>query len=372
LLAAGTRASTQSDFAAARSLQEEGLVIWRTLGDLVGIVSALEKLVLTATMQGDYPAARGYAEECLASARASGNKVMIGHALHLSANVLHEQGQLVAARQMAEESVTVSSEIGHARLVANARLTLGIVARDQGDYEAAQKHTEAYRAISEQLGTHRHLATALANLGSIASARGDFTIARERLAESLAIQREVADLAGMASVLEQWAGLAMAQRQYDRALSLAGAAAAFREAVRAPLPPRSRVRLDDQLVVARHALGQAASSAAWEGGRALSVEEAVACALNPVNDASALALKAGSPPRAGKAPTTSVLSTREREVATLIARGRTNREIAAALVITEGTAANHVAHILDKLGFNFRSQIAAWAAEHRVPGDRSA
>jgi DNA-binding NarL/FixJ family response regulator len=56
----------------------------------------------------------------------------------------------------------------------------------------------------------------------------------------------------------------------------------------------------------------------------------------------------------------------------LIARGRTNREIAAALVITEGTAANHVAHILDKLGFSFRSQIAAWVTEHRAHGDHPA
>jgi ATP/maltotriose-dependent transcriptional regulator MalT len=372
LQAAGVLASTQGDFGTARSLQEEGLVIWQTLGDLVGIVSALDRLVLTANMQGDYPAARGYAEECLASARASGNKAMIGHALHLSANVLHEQGELALARQLSEESVTVSSEVGHARGVANAQLTLGIVARDQGDYEAAQKHTEAFRAISEQINTGRHLAIARAILGSIAAARGDFTTARERLAESLVFQREVADLAGMASVLEQWAGLAMAERQYVKALSLAGAAAALREAVRAPLPPRSQVRLDDQLVLARHALGKAASSAAWEKGRAMSAEEAIACALNPVDDSPVLAAEGGSDLQVGTSPITPVLSAREREVAALIARGRTNREIAAALVITEGTAANHVAHILDKLGFSFRSQIAAWVTEHRLQADHSA
>jgi DNA-binding CsgD family transcriptional regulator/tetratricopeptide (TPR) repeat protein len=54
------------------------------------------------------------------------------------------------------------------------------------------------------------------------------------------------------------------------------------------------------------------------------------------------------------------LSAREVEVAALVADGLTNREIAARLVISERTAGNHVAHILTKLGFTSRSQIAAW------------
>ncbi len=56
------------------------------------------------------------------------------------------------------------------------------------------------------------------------------------------------------------------------------------------------------------------------------------------------------------------LSPREREVAQLVAQGMTNREIAEALVLSERTAENHVQHILTKLGFTRRSQIAAWVA----------
>jgi DNA-binding NarL/FixJ family response regulator len=58
-----------------------------------------------------------------------------------------------------------------------------------------------------------------------------------------------------------------------------------------------------------------------------------------------------------------MLTPREREIACLVAQGSTNRQIADALVITEGTAANHVLHILNKLGFSSRSQIAAWAVQ---------
>jgi DNA-binding NarL/FixJ family response regulator len=55
-----------------------------------------------------------------------------------------------------------------------------------------------------------------------------------------------------------------------------------------------------------------------------------------------------------------------------IAEGRSNKEIAAALVVTLGTAANHVQHILNKLGLHSRSQIAAWAAGHGLRPGRDA
>ena len=57
------------------------------------------------------------------------------------------------------------------------------------------------------------------------------------------------------------------------------------------------------------------------------------------------------------------LTDREKEVLTLVARGRTNREIAEELVIAPATARNHVSRILDKLGMHRRSEAAAFAAE---------
>jgi DNA-binding CsgD family transcriptional regulator len=60
---------------------------------------------------------------------------------------------------------------------------------------------------------------------------------------------------------------------------------------------------------------------------------------------------------------TGPLSQREREVADLVAKGLSNREIAAALVISERTAQNHVQHILTKLGFANRAQVAAWVSK---------
>ena len=62
----------------------------------------------------------------------------------------------------------------------------------------------------------------------------------------------------------------------------------------------------------------------------------------------------------------SPLTPRERGVAALVARGRSNRQIGEALVITEGTANLHVKHILGKLGFASRAEIAAWAVRQEI------
>jgi DNA-binding NarL/FixJ family response regulator len=67
--------------------------------------------------------------------------------------------------------------------------------------------------------------------------------------------------------------------------------------------------------------------------------------------------EAGSPPPVSN----TTLSPREVEVVALVARGLSNREIAAVLTISEKTAVNHVEHIMTKLDFHSRAQVAVWA-----------
>jgi DNA-binding NarL/FixJ family response regulator len=80
-------------------------------------------------------------------------------------------------------------------------------------------------------------------------------------------------------------------------------------------------------------------------------------ALTPVRTATAEAAPAE---RSTDGNNDDKLTPREREVAGLIARGYTNRQIADTLIVTQGTVANHVAHILTKLGLANRTQVAAY------------
>jgi non-specific serine/threonine protein kinase len=108
----------------------------------------------------------------------------------------------------------------------------------------------------------------------------------------------------------------------------------------------------------------ASFSAAWERGRRLPLHEATAYAMSDEEPEVSGTEAAGGSIGAGP------LSPREREVVALVARGLSNREIAAQLVITERTAGAHVEHILDKLGFASRTQIGVWAAEHGLVTSR--
>ena len=119
---------------------------------------------------------------------------------------------------------------------------------------------------------------------------------------------------------------------------------------------------------ARKALPAAAFQAAIAHGRAMDQAGAVAFALGE---------SVRAQPDAGRAGP-GQLTRRERDVAALVARGQSNGQIAASLVISVRTVETHVQHIMDKLGFRTRAQIAAWSAgladtagqqaSHRGPG----
>ena len=172
--------------------------------------------------------------------------------------------------------------------------------------------------------------------------------------------RELGDRQGMVHCLEGFAALAIAQARPERAVRLAAAAATLRDAIRGPGSPTRRTKLQQMLRRASETLSQAAYAAAWAQGRSMSFEQAVGHALTTEEPAPATAMVAGGHVGArGSSP----LTARELEVAALVARGLTNRQIAAELIIGERTADAHVGNILAKLGFTSRAQIAVWAVE---------
>ena len=111
---------------------------------------------------------------------------------------------------------------------------------------------------------------------------------------------------------------------------------------------------------ARQALGETAFQAACHRGLDLPAEDVLAYALQqPPDKPPTPAVPAGAP-----------LTPRELQVARLVAGGRSNKEIAAELVISQRTAEGHVERILAKLGFTSRAQAAAWVAASQPDDDR--
>jgi DNA-binding NarL/FixJ family response regulator len=140
---------------------------------------------------------------------------------------------------------------------------------------------------------------------------------------------------------------------------LFGAAQAVQQAVGTSLAALGHLaRLHDHYEpVARRAIGDAAFERSRDRGLQLGFDEAVAYALGEPE----LPAEAPGP----KPAVVGSLTRRELQIAELIARGLSNKDIASTLVIAQRTAEGHVEHILYKLGFTSRTQVAAWVAERR-------
>jgi DNA-binding CsgD family transcriptional regulator/tetratricopeptide (TPR) repeat protein len=310
-----------------------------------------------ALVQGDYPAGRAALEAALVIWRQLGRQADVADALNDLGQCAHGQGDPERARARLEESLALARSLGDEVRSYVALDHLGEVAQDVGDDARAVELYQAALEMQRRLGHRRGMAVSLTNLGSLAQRRGDHRQAEAFYREGLALLVELGDRRRTAACLEGLAAAASARGEAQRGARLFGAAEGLRERAGVTLPPPHRASHEPHVEAARARLDPDAFQAAWASGCAMPLDEAVGFALESSVPAS---VAAGST----RVPGSSPLSPREREVAALIARGLTNRQIADELVIAEGTAANHVKHILARLGLESRTQIAAWAIEH--------
>jgi non-specific serine/threonine protein kinase len=192
---------------------------------------------------------------------------------------------------------------------------------------------------------------------------------RQELAEATTLLQEALRLAHGHWRLEvQWcledlAGVAVARNLPERAARLFGAAEALLERSDYGLPTIVKSDRESDLRAAREQLGDRAFEAAFAVGRERSLERAVAFALEASDEPGAGVEAVKLTPLQAEKAKYGGLTARERQVAALVARGMSNRAIAEELVVTLRTAEAHVTHILAKLSFNSRAQIAAWAVD---------
>ena len=229
----------------------------------------------------------------------------------------------------------------------------GIVALLCGQPEAACDVFGRCAATAAELGLTQLTGRARQMLGYSLLDLGELAAARAALAEGVPVSMEIGDRWIVQIGLGGFIGLAVKTGRPRLALRLAGAADAFRAANEFSMPAPMQEIVDRWLGPARARAGRAAGRLVAEGRR-LSPEEAIRLALaNEPDDAAPPGLQGSRP----------ALTRRETEVAALAARGLTNRDIAARLYLSVRTVEAHVDHILTKLGFRTRTQLAAWAYE---------
>jgi predicted ATPase/DNA-binding CsgD family transcriptional regulator len=314
----GFLAYGQGETAIAMQLLEKSLAMYRQLGDEGGVALSLLRLGIGAYYHGDLPRAVAVLEESLARYRGVSDPVGTHVALYELAEALSYTGDFARSRRLHEEGL----------------------------------------ALKRQLGDRWHIAFSLFGLGLLAFMEGEYARAAALQQESLMLRRELDDRWGIAMCLEVFAWIRASQGRVEHAARLLGAAEAARSTMSASLIAPHARNHDDCLTKEQAALGAQGFDRAWQVGKTLSAEEAFQLAAEPPDPAGAIRRPRG------------LLTKREVQIARLVASGLTNREIGTKLFIAERTADAHVEHILNKLGFHSRLEIARWVDAQHDPDQK--
>lgn len=315
-----------------------------------------------ATLQGDNAAAIAMLEECRAYAKRTGDEVALAYATHrLGCNLL--VGDDVGdAKTLFEEAQARYRQLGELNSnVMLAGIELAIASIFLGDLDRAGRLCEEACATGVAHGEQWAHAYAIYAQALVALGRGELDRAAERGRDCLRVKSTFHDLLGIVLAIEALAWTEAARERWEPAAVMLGSAQPIWQAVGFPMfgsryfgAPHGECEKRT-----RRALGDGSFEAAFRRGREFGLPEAIAYALGDLGPARPEVVAASQP---------TPLTDREGEVATLIADGRSNQEIADRLVISRRTAEGHVNRILRKLGFDSRSQVAAWAARNpQVP-----
>jgi non-specific serine/threonine protein kinase len=306
----------------------------------------------------DLETGRRLARRALAIARDYGDKRQIGWSLWALSTTLGSSSEVEAVTQEALALLQESGDQPGLGLVFNS---MGEHARLSGDDKRARSAYVESLAIAEHTGDARRQYYALFNLAFIAQHEGDHQEAVQVIRRSLALCQDLGVQTDVAQELLSLAGSLGALGEPRRAARLFGAAYTYLERRGALIDPSDQPEHDRNMAFVRAQLGEAAFNAAWAEGQEMTLEQAVAYALS-ASDSDIASRSASRPDRVPEQ--SSDLTRREREVARLIAEGKSNREIADALVITERTVEGHVSNLLSKLGFRSRTQVSVWVIEN--------
>ncbi|MGE0544886.1 MAG: tetratricopeptide repeat protein, partial [Dehalococcoidia bacterium] len=356
----GTLGHKQGNLDDARRFQEEALAIYRELDDCAGAAEVLSSLALVLHDQGAADCAHVLANESLTIMRALGDDWGVSTALGNLALIVKNMGDIAASVPLEEESLALRRRIGDLRGLSFVLNNLGVTAQRLGDLATARARHEESLAIKRQIEDAEGVGYSLRNLGEVALLQGDLVAAAVWYDEALHLAWRVGNRLVAASCVHGLGAIAGARGALDAAARLLSAAEAWRDSFGLRLSEQRRAD-DDQRIEAVHAaLGDEAFAPLWAEGRSMPLNDAIghahAVAASSVATAQPAATKLGD----------DVLSTREREVARLVAQGITNRQIADELVIARSTVDRHVVHILRKLDLASRAQIAVWTVEHRL------
>jgi predicted ATPase/DNA-binding CsgD family transcriptional regulator len=324
------------------------------LGDHPDRAEALAALGLMDRALGRYPEAeRGYAE-AIAILREADRPARLAETLGRRAILAMLALDFAAAIERGEEAVRVARAVGDVASIAYAGPPVAISLLMTGDDAGAEAVLDEVLGATRALGNRRHASRALWALGLVALRRGE--PARGLIEEACALGGEFGDDVFLTFAIPELARAHIAEGGTEPAVRLLAAAAAFRAATGAAPVVWFQDEHERTIQTARAALGEARFAAVWREGEAMAPEEAFVSGRDEAGDP--------TPLRDGDVPPPQELTAREAEVLTLVARGLTDAQVAAELVLSRRTVHAHLRAVYRKLDVGSRHAATRWAQEH--------
>jgi DNA-binding CsgD family transcriptional regulator len=320
-------------------------------GELVPVPWAYWARGFLAVLQNDPEAAQPALRHAVTTARRTGQQGVLADSHAMASIAARMAGDRASARRLLDEALAAADgldELGTTLLIHQARALNGLL---DGDLKAVRSAAAAGIRLSREAGDMYTLGMMLLNAGFAALIAGDLREAAQRLAEGLRIARQLDDRVAQFHLVGGLACCAAGDREPALAARLFGAMENLRAEAGARINAGMAPTLGKARTSVATALGPARFETEFTAGTRLSRDAAAR-----------LALRETVPPAAAGPENDGLLRQRETEVARLVADGLSNKEIGARLFISERTVESHVRNIMNKLGFNARSQIAGWMA----------
>ncbi len=354
---AGFIAWFQDDYDQAFNWLKKSETMWQALADPLGLAYTRIYLAHCLWASKDRAAARSMWEEGIVIFQSHDDRWGEAWSLAFLGRDARDSGNYEQARPLYLKSAELLREIGDQWAYAIIASHLGTIAFHLGDYASARKLIGERLALGRKMGSKLHIALSLSGLGGIASAEGDYPGATELFKEALVICHQIGNISEVVNNLTWLAWLMSKQGQFERAVRLDAAASKSRGTVNIGWWPLQS-STSDTLEIARAQLDQDAFDAAWEEGRAMTLEQAIAQVEQMTFAPKPLAPSPTEFPFG--------LTAREVEVLRLLARGLANQQIADQLVLSKRTVDAHLSSIYSKLDVTTRSAATRLAIDQKI------
>jgi predicted ATPase len=274
----GMLARKQGHFSTAMACYEEGIAMYRALGDQLGEAQTLKRLGILLLSQGDRTAARQYSDASLHLFRQLGHRRGIAELLHNLGSMACAEERLDDAAALYHESLAILEELNDPISLAQTRSNLAEVLQLQGHVGTARPLYEAALALFRELRQQSGVTIVLIMLAGLAIEVDDLMLAARSVHEAIDLATQSAMRPELARALELAALLGHARGTSVDAVGVCAAAVALRDSIGLAPAPHEQQQLDRLQAELRAALLPASFAERWQTGLSLDMDTAASAA----------------------------------------------------------------------------------------------